>query len=160
MRYWRWEKLWDQGTPVSRLCIVLSIYYLFLLEQYVSLLHLFCYFNHYCAVKFLKVLTSTSRGVRFTAVPKGVSQLFWQKAGSGVGTRIRAWSSIWHWVRTIHSASFSTRELLAVVETERASWGCRNWSPTHFQIEGQAACQPSPTERLRLITYFCVFKNL
>lgn len=68
--YWRSEELWDQGTPVSGLCVVLSIYNLFLLEQYVSLLHPFCYFNHHCADKFLKVLTSPRPGVRFTAVPK------------------------------------------------------------------------------------------
>lgn len=68
--YWRSEKWWDQGTPGAGLCIVLSIYNLSLLEPYVSLLHLLGYFNHHCAVKFLKVLTSPSRGVRFTAVPE------------------------------------------------------------------------------------------
>jgi hypothetical protein len=48
-------------SSVRALCCAIYLPFLLLLEKYLSLLHNFCCFSHRWAVKFRKVLTSTSQ---------------------------------------------------------------------------------------------------
>lgn len=98
------------------------------------------------------------------------SQVHSSRRGISQPILTESWQWDWHQDQSLlyHLALCSDTEWIscllqhprAVGSCENIEWasgGYKNWSPMHFQTEGQAAV--STTEKLWVWAYICVFKN-